>query len=229
MKKSIFFWMYFVISIILAVYFAVRIITSQMGRGPVSNVRQIEIITDNKDTDIEPIQMAIGITNGTNIKSLDLYNINNRVMGVPGIKKSATRRLPNGNLIIKTKKHNIVAMWTDGVSYYPLSADGTKIKTPMETRDENTLVFSGELPNDLTEIINYASPLSEYIDYIDMIESRRWNIHTKNGTVIYLPEQEPNIAITKINVLNQTHKILSRKIDIIDMRDKARILIKTKQ
>ena len=59
-----------------------------------------------------------------------------------------------------------------------------------------------------------------------MVESRRWNIHTKNGTTIYLPEKDPATAINKIKVLNQTHKLLSRKLDIIDMRDSARILVK---
>ena len=229
MKKSIFFWLYFVISIILAVYFAVRIITSQMGRGPVSNVRQIEILTDSRETDIEPIKIAIGITKGTNIKSLDLYNINHRVMNVPGIKNSATRRLANGNLIIKTQKHDIVAMWTDGSLYYPLSVDGTKIDTPTETPDANTLVFTGELPDNLKDIINDVSPLSEYIDYINMVESRRWNIHTKNGIVIYLPENNVSVAVNKISVLNQTHKLLSRDLDVIDMRDNARILVKTRK
>ena len=229
MKKSIFFWLYFVISIILAVYFAARIITSQMGHGPVSDVKQIEIITDNNDTNIDAIKIAIGISKGANIKSLDLYNINHRVMGVPGIKNASTRRLPNGNLIIKTEKHNIVAMWTDGNLYYPLSVEGTKIDTPSETRDKNTLVFAGETPNNLKDIIKDLSPLSEYIDYINMVESRRWNIHTINGTIIYLPEENIPIAVNKISILNQTHKLLSRELDIIDMRDNARILVKTRK
>ena len=59
-----------------------------------------------------------------------------------------------------------------------------------------------------------------------MVESRRWNIHTKTGTTIYLPEKDPIAAINKIKVLNQTHKLLSKKLDIIDMRDNARILVK---
>ena len=90
MKKNLFFWLYFVASIILAIYFAVRIITSQMGRGPVSHVKHIYITTNAKDADLEPIKLAIGINKGTNIKSVDLYQINNRVLNVPGIKESAT-------------------------------------------------------------------------------------------------------------------------------------------
>ena len=127
MKKTIFFWLYFVASIILAVYFSVRIITSIMGRGPVSEVKHISILSDSKNADLEPIRLATGITGGTNIKSADLYQINHRVSKVPGIKKSSVRRLANGDIIIKTEQHKVAAQLSDGVYYYPLSEDGTRI------------------------------------------------------------------------------------------------------
>ena len=203
-----------------------------MGRGPISTVEGIEIIGDVQQTDAEVIKMALGITKGTDIRSIDLNQLNNRVLKVPGIKNSSTRLLSNGNLVIKIEKHHAVAIWSDGVYYYPLSADGTKIDTPSETRDENSVVFRGnteEFPNDLTDIIKSATELSKFIEYMEFIESRRWNIHTNNGTIIYLPENNPTSAITKIKLLNQTHKLLSRNIEIIDMRNDARILVKTKK
>lgn len=227
MKKTLFFWMYFIVSIILATYFASRIITSNMGRGPVSVVKNIHIINNSKDFDPETIKIAVGIPAKTQIKSIDLRSINKRIMAIPGIEKAATRLSPNGDLIIKTQKYNVVAMWSDGVDYYPLSVNGKKIDTPLSERNENTLVFQGNVPDDLTEIIDNVSVLSQYIDYLTMVESRRWNIHTKNGITIYLPENNLAGAINKINILNQTHKLLSRKLDIIDMRDGARILVKT--
>lgn len=229
MKKSLFFWLYFVGSIILAIYFSSRIITSLMGRGPVSYVKHISITSDSKDTNIEPIKVAIGITRGTNIRSVNLHQINTRVSQVPGVKKSSTRRLSNGDIVIKTQQHKVAAQWSDGEFYYPLSSDGTKIDTPTTERDENTIVFTGVVPDNLSEIIKTVSAISKYIDYMNMVESRRWNIHTKNGATIYLPEDNPSVAINKISVLNQTHKLLSRKLEIIDMRDKARILVKEKK
>lgn len=229
MKKSLFFWLYFIVSIILAVYFATRFITSQMGRGPVSHINSVDIISDKKDTDMTPLKMAIGIPKGSNIRAIDLHQVNNRILAVPGVKDAATRRLPNGNLVIKTKQHNIVAMWTDGVMFYPLSIDGTKIDTPTTERTPNTIVFRGEIPDDLRPIVNSLSVLSNEIDYVTMVESRRWNIYTQNGTTIYLPETNPSVAINKINLLNQNQKLLSRDIEIIDMRDDARILIKERK
>ena len=200
-----------------------------MGRGPVSYVKHISIISDGKDVDLEPVKVAIGISNGVNIKSVDIHQINNRVMNIPGIKHASTRRLANGDIVVKTEQYKVAAQWSDGVDFYPLSLDGVKIDKPSSERDDNTIVFQGVVPDNLAEIINGLSPIAKYIDYVNMVESRRWNVHTKNGTVIYLPEENPSIAINKINVLNQTHQILSRQLDIIDMRDNARILVKTKK
>ena len=200
-----------------------------MGRGPVSYVKHISILSDSKDTDFEQIRLATGINNGINIKLVDLRQTNNRIAKIPGIKNSSVRRLSNGDIIIKTQQHKVAAQWTDGIYYYPLSTDGTKIDSPTTERDENTIVFRGNVPENLTEIINSVSALSKHIDYMNMIESRRWDIHTKNNTTIYLPEDNPSVAINKISRLNQKHKILSRDIEIIDMRDSARILVKTRQ
>lgn len=231
MKKSIFFWLYFIGSIILATYFAVRIITSQMGRGPISSVQRV-ITHGTNAKDDEIIKMTLGVSNGSSLRSLDLYALEKRVSDIPGVKQSAVRLLPNGDIVVKIKKHHIIATWSDGIYYYPLSSDGTKINTPFTERNSNSIVFMGEIPeqmSDISDIINASSALSGYIDYITNVESRRWNIHTKNGTVIYLPEKNPMVAINKIKLLNNTHKLLSRKLDIIDMRDSARILIKEKR
>ncbi len=225
MKKSIWFWLYFVLSIILAIYFAVRVITSQMGRGPISKVQSIETYGTNAKED-EIIKLSLGVSPGTNLRSVDLHQLNYRISNIPGIKDSAIRLLPNGKIIIKIKKHKVIATWTDGAYYYPLSADGTKINTPSTERNDNSIVFQGDLPDNLSDIISGVSAISKYIDYINIVESRRWNIHTKTGTTIYLPEKDPIAAINKIKVLNQTHKLLSKKLDIIDMRDNARILVK---
>jgi cell division protein FtsQ len=203
-----------------------------MGRGPISQIKKVYIFSDTKETDMKPLEMAVGIPHGTDIRSIDLNQINNRMLKVPGVKNSATRRMPNGNIIIQTKQHHAVALFFDGLYYYPLSEDKTKIDTPSETRDENSIVFRGnleEMPDDLTEIIKTVSVLSEHIDYMDYIEARRWNLHTKNGITIYLPENNPATAINKINILNQTHKLLSRELEIIDLRNDARILVKTRK
>ena len=144
----------------------------------------------------------------------------------PGVKNAATRRLANGNLTVRVQLYQAVAQWTDGEQYYPLSADGTIVNNPTTTRNPNTVVFRGDVPNDISNITNTAHNMVADLDYLEFIEKRRWNLHTLGGITVMLPERDPAAAIASLMILDKNHKILSRDIDVIDMRDDSRILIK---
>lgn len=226
MKRSIWFWMYFIIAIILAIYFATRIFMTFSGMGELSYVRRISISTDTPNKDLTPIAVAAAVAPGTRAVGHNLTEINTRVAATPGIKNSATRRLANGNLSIYVELYKPVAQWTDGLQYFPLSADGTIVNNPNDTRTANTVVFRGTLPDDITEITNIAHNIVEILDYVEMVENRRWNLHTLNGITIMLPEKNPDTAVANLIVLNQKYQIFDKDIEVIDMRDDARILVK---
>ncbi len=226
MKRSFWFWLYFVIAIILAVYFATRIIMTGLGYGQNAYVRNISITTDSKNKDLTAIATAAAIAPASKTYSIDLDQINARINEVPGVKESAVRRKPDGNLSVKVELYKAVALWTDGENYFPLSADGTIVNQPKETRDEGTVVFRGSVPNDIKEITKAAHNLLGDLDYMEWIEGRRWNLHTTGGITVLLPEKDPAAAIGSLIVLNNNHHILSKKLTIIDMRDSSRILVK---
>jgi cell division septal protein FtsQ len=51
-------------------------------------------------------------------------------------------------------------------------------------------------------------------------------MYTKGGIVVMLPEDNPLDAIGTLVALNNNHNILNKEIQVIDMRDAARILVK---
>ncbi len=226
MKRSIWFWLCFVIAIALAIYFSVRIAMIGMGHGALSRVRNISISADVNDKDLSALAAAAAIAPNTRTYSLNLNNINTRIASTAGVRRSAVRRMPNGNLSIKVSVYQAIALWTDGEHYYPLSADGTIVNRPTDTRDDGHIVFRGRVPKDITEITNVAQNLMGHLDYLEWIEDRRWNLHTTGGITVMLPENNPTSAINTLMVLNTNHGILGKDIDVIDMRDDARILIK---
>lgn len=226
MKRNIWFWIYFVVAIILAVYFSTRIIMTYMNRGEIAHIRNISISSPSANKDLTAIATAIAVAPRTNGFRADLTALNTRVASVPGVQNSAVRRTPNGNLIVRVELYQPIAQWTDGTMFFPLSADGTVINRPTDTRLANTVVFRGELPDDISDITNIAHNLIDKLDYLEWIEHRRWNIHTTDGITIMLPEQAPESAIASLMVLDKNHGILSKQITMIDMRDDARILVK---
>lgn len=226
MKRTIWFWLYFIIAILLAIYFSVRIIMTTMGHTTVSRVHSISISADVRDKDLSALATAAAIAPGTGAFSVDLDALNARVGAVPGVRASAVHRRADGNLVVRVKLYRAVALWTDGQNYFPLSADGTIVNQPDAERKSGTVLFRGPLPSDVGEITNAAHNLIGNLDYMEWIENRRWNLITTGGTTILLPEKNPDDAIAQLIVLDKNHKILSRDIKTIDMRDSARILVK---
>lgn len=225
MKRSIWFWVCFVVAVIMAIYFATRIIMVGMGRGKLAQVHNISIVTDSRDADMDAMRAAAGGL-VRNTYDVDLDVLNARIAAVPGVKQSAVRRLPNGNLAVRANMHRAVAQWSDGESYFPLSADGTIVNQPSSARDIGAVVFVGALPKDIAEITSAARNMVADVAYMEWIENRRWNIVTMGGITVMLPEENPVGAISTLISLNQNHNLLGKKIQVIDMRDGARILVK---
>ena len=226
MKRSLMFWVYFVVAIILGIYFATRIVMTGMGHGKLATIHNISITSDSSDGDLSAIKSTAAAGLGAPTRSLDLEILNNRIMAVPTVRNVATRRLPNGTLRIRVELHRAVAQWTDGVAFYPLAADGTTVEIPNPTRDMDAIVFRGMLPGDISDITKAVQPLAHSIDYLEWIEARRWNIITNDGTTIMLPENGPLESLRELISLNEKQNILGRNIKTIDMRDASRILVK---
>lgn len=226
MKRKIWFWLSFVLAIILAVYFGVRIIMTFMGHGFLSQVHRVSISASPQNKDLGAIAAAAGIAPGTHTYAINLDDLNARIAAVPGVRYSAVRRRPDGNLVIRVQLYQAVALWTDGTSFYPLSADGTIVNRPSDVRAPGTILFRGKLPDAIDEITKSAQRLAGDVDYMEWIEDRRWNLHTTGGITVMLPEKDPFSAIGTLVILNNNHNILTRNIHVLDMRDSARILVK---
>lgn len=226
MKRTIWFWVYFIVAIVLATYFSVRVIMTGMGHGDLSRVRSISISADIADKDMSALAAAAAVAPGTSALTVNLNQLNHRIGAVAGVRSSAVRRLPNGNLVVRVKLYHAVALWTDGMNYFPLSADGTIVNQPSADRKPGTVLFRGTLPNDISEITTVAHNLIGDLDYMEWIENRRWNLVTTGGITVMLPEKSPDAAIAQLIVLNKNHHIFDRNISVIDMRDDARILVK---
>ena len=226
MRRSIWFWLSFVIALLLAIYFTSRIVMIGLGHGSMARLHKTSITADVENKDMTALSAAASFPKNTPLYSIDLENLNNNILSVPGVKDSSVRRLPNGNLIIKVSFHHFVATWTDGENYFPLSDDGTIANAPSDERPTSAVLFRGPVPNDITEITNAANDMLADIDYIEWIENRPWNIHTTGGITIKLPETDFTYAISSLITINKNHNILGRDIKVIDMRDPARILIR---
>ena len=226
MRKSWWFWLCFVVAVIMATYFTTRIVMTSLGYGTNAVIKSVSISTDSGRHNLSGIATAAGIAAGTHTYAISLDDINARISNVADVRLSAVRRLPNGNLVIKLQLHRAVALWSDGINFFPLSADGTIINRPLAQRPVGAVVFQGALPADISKIAKIAHNTTSHLDFLEWVEDRRWNIHTTGGITVLLPQVDPYAAISNLVTLDKKYGLLSKKLQLIDMRDGARILVK---
>lgn len=228
MKHSLKFWLFFITAILLAIYFATRITMIFLGSN-IYKINQIKLSSVNGNLNNESIINALNISPNTKSLNITLSDALTKIQTLPDIESVAIRRLGNGNLEIHIKTRHGVAIWNDGKKFYPLTANGELINRPTVERPNDSVMFIGALPKNISKIVSAmhnAQKITNKTDYMEWIENRRWNIKTIHHTTILLPETDPDMAIKKLNDLETNNQILIRKISTIDMRDSNRILIK---
>ena len=229
MKHRILFWVSFVLAVIAATYLSVRISMVYLGNGNSAVVKTILISSENGKIDRTAMAELVGIRPGTPMFAIDLQNVLVRIMSAPDTDRVSVRRLPNGNIAVRVRMRTAIAVWTDGVHYYPLTADGTVINRPDDSAPENSLVFRGKLPDDLQPIVGALARipgLSVRIDHLEWIDNRRWNLVVRDGPVVKLPESDIVTAMLALGDLNKKTNVLDRKITVLDLRDPDRTFVK---
>lgn len=148
--------------------------------------------------------------------------------------KSATveKRLPH-ILIIRLEEHQPIArLYHD--NKHALLAKGKHRIFNMEPQTYRHLfLLMGKKAHLKGEaLLDALAPFKEVrknIMHATLQGGRRWDLKTKNGILIKLPEKGVEKVLKKLNSLIKKNGILSKKILTIDMRLKDRLILKRKR
>ncbi|MCL2748847.1 MAG: cell division protein FtsQ/DivIB [Alphaproteobacteria bacterium] len=229
MKSKFLFWLMFGFAVLLAIYIAVRMSMVLMGQGGVlSTIKKVSV---NAIGGGDARQLAGRLDIAPGAKSLDMEDALAKIMADPDVALASVRRMPNSEIRVRAKMRVVVAAWTDGEKYYPLDSNGTPISRQLDSRPQSTLVFSGKVPSDISEVLTVmrrAPDLFYRTDKMEFVENRRWDIFLMGGIRIMLPEENFVDAVKKIEKMHKQNAILDRQIRVLDMRDTSRPLVKLK-
>ena len=170
---------------------------------------------------------TIGLSSNESMWSLNITEVVSRVNNLPWVKKSEIKKIYPSTLEINIYEHNPIAIWFfDGKKYL---VDGeSNIIEKLNPADFNNLkVVAGY--NALTEIPDIINTLQQFPYFHKKVKSilrvgdRRWTVRLYNGITIHLPETKIAEAIIDLERLDNEKLLLSRYVDVIDMRLKDRI------
>ncbi|MDR0448880.1 MAG: FtsQ-type POTRA domain-containing protein [Rickettsiales bacterium] len=218
------FWITAGLVLVLGLYAGARAVLTFSGLTEASNLKQVILSPAPKNIGQDKIMGAIMVSNNSPIYDYNLKDMAANLMRIPEVSNAVVKRQPGGKLFIMIGEKAFVAVWTDGKSHYPMTADGDIIDKPLSRVPQGELIFSGDKPADVIAAVNAFNKfpdLRRYFKMVHFVEGRRFDITTINGAKIMLPEGDLGAAMARIAKLG----IINKK-GVFDLRDANRTLVK---
>ena len=132
-------------------------------------------------------------------------------------------------LIIKIVEHKPFALLQIEDKHMIINFQGKKIATNNGNFNYLPVINGADSEKYAAKLLNILSSepnLFHQVWAISYISKRRWNVLLRSGVKIKLPEKNPSEAWAKLAEIDRNEYLLSREIDIIDLRKDGYIIIK---
>lgn len=185
------------------------------------NIQEVKI-EGTKNTDGSDIVSALNLSKDIPLVKFNLQDANNRISRLDWVKDVEIKKLYPSTLKIKIYEYEPIAIWIYDGSKFVIDQDGQIIKGLDPNKFKNLKFVAGY--NALDNIPSIIKSLGEYPGFDNRVKSilrvgdRRWTVRLFNGLEIYFPEVGMSKAIEILQNLDDETQLLSRYIDVIDMR-----------
>lgn len=173
---------------------------------------------------------VVGLKRGDPILGFEVENLQKKLINLPWVKSATVKRNWPNLVEIRISERYPIALWQRNKYQYLIDTGGKIITPNLPNGFPNLLIVAGKgapkAAPKLIGMIKSEPPLAAKVSIANLIGQRRWNLKLKTGIEIRLPAKNPLKAWKRLSYLNSKHKVLTRDIQIIDMRLPSRLIIR---
>ncbi len=178
----------------------------------------------------EEILTTAGVTGRSSLLFLDATAARARLKANPWIAEATILKLYPGRLHIKVTERDAFALWQKDGKVAVISADGTVVESFVSQRFAKLPMVVGAgaeiKAKDFLAIVDGFPAIRDQVQASILVANRRWNLRLKNGIHVRLPEEGIETALTTLIELDRGKKLLSRDIDVVDLRLQDRVTVR---
>jgi cell division protein FtsQ len=183
------------------------------------NVRLIGV----SDQASDDIKRALNLQRGQPLALMDLGEVQKSIENVGWVKSATVRRQFPGLLVVSVVERPRLAVWQYKGKDVVIDDKGQIIPEAHAVNFINLPLVVGEGANeqaaDLLELLNARPALLQKTYALVRVDTRRWDIHLKNGTIIKLPAIDQDQALARLDSLMNQRRVLDQGFAEIDMLD----------
>ncbi len=162
---------------------------------------------------------------------LELDHVQASIAGLPAVASATVRIRPGGIMQVTVTERDPVILWRTRQGLDLVDADGftvARAKTRQLHPDMPLMAGEGaeHHVDEAMAIYRAAGPLSRRMRGVVRVGERRWDVVLDRGQRIMLPETGAIQALERIIALSQAQDMLSRDLEVVDMRLASRPTIR---
>ncbi len=177
----------------------------------------------------EQILDAAGITPRTSLVLLNADTARDKLKSNPWIADAVVRKFYPNRIEIEVTEREAFALWQRNGKLAIVARDGTVLEEVTERPEKLPLVVgtgAAKAAHDFLSVLDRFPAIKAEVYGAVYVAERRWNLRMTNGIDVRLPESNLIAAFESLIKLAGDQKILSRDIDIIDLRIPGQVIVR---
>ncbi len=174
--------------------------------------------------------LAIGGVNGrSSLLFLDADTVRAKLKANPWIADATILKLYPGRLQIDIVERTAFALWQQNGRLSVIASDGAVLEPYVSRRFLNLPLVVGKgadtRAQDFLALLDRYPQVRSVTKAAIFVGERRWNLRTRDGLDIRLPENDVGNALTALSKLDKDEHLFSRDIVAVDMRLPDRLIV----
>ncbi len=208
--------------------FAARLRKS-VARGVDLRVQQI-VINGRANTPDDQLRAALGVSVGDPILGFSVSGARDRIESLAWVAYVAVERRLPGTVVVDLQERRPFAIWQKDHKFLLIDRNGEVVTNEaVEQFSKLPLVVGTGAPPHVAELLDDLGKVADIADRVEAavrVGERRWNLRLKNGITVMLPEEHQDLALAKLQELQQSQALLDRPLIFVDLRLPDRMTIR---
>ncbi|MDB2683094.1 FtsQ-type POTRA domain-containing protein [Alphaproteobacteria bacterium] len=180
----------------------------------------------------ETVMALINMQKGDPLFSFDPKSAREQIGKMAWIENVQIERRWPDTIYIRLKERTPLAFLQSNKKLLLLDQHGQIIHTNNLSRFEDLIIVIGEGAQEkspqLLATLKAEPEIFSRVESAKRISDRRWDVVLKNNMTLKLPENDYALALRQISDAQKEDQILDKDIEHIDLRDHARMIIRTR-
>ncbi len=187
------------------------------------------LVTGRKHISQEDLLARLNVDEDMPIFSVSLTEARDNLSEIPWIEDAVvSRRLPD-KIVVSITERVPAALWQYQKKISVIDENGlTLTSSSVETYKNLPLVVGEDAPEHVTEIVSLLkaeTSIAPNVASAVRVGGRRWDLHLKNGMTIKLPENNVELALSRLAEAQEKSGLMNGKAAAIDLRIPEKFVI----